>query len=89
VTTGQLVHILEGHTDWVKAVALTPDGRLAVSASDDGTLIMWDLATGQVQLKLKTNAPLWCVAIAPNGQTIVVGDKVGAVHFIEWVRWNH
>ena len=37
LSTGRLVHTLEGHTDTVWAVELTRDGRLAVSASrDDG-----------------------------------------------------
>ena len=32
------IRTLEGHTDWVRAVAVTPDGRRAVSGSDDRTL---------------------------------------------------
>ena len=38
---GPLIRILEGHTDEVRAVAVTPDGRLAVSGSDDRTLRRW------------------------------------------------
>jgi len=37
-----------GHSDAVKAVALSPDGRFAVSGSADGTLKFWDTATGRV-----------------------------------------
>jgi WD40 repeat protein len=40
------LHTLAGHTDWVSAVAVTPDGRRAVSASKDPTLKVWDLETG-------------------------------------------
>ena len=44
---GPLIRILEGHTGWVYAVAVTPDGRRAVSASRDQTLRLWDLESGQ------------------------------------------
>ena len=39
--------ILRGHTAAVVAVAFTPDGRRIVSASLDGALRLWDLATRQ------------------------------------------
>ena len=31
------------HSDWVKAVAFSPDGTKIVSGSDDGTLKVWDI----------------------------------------------
>ncbi len=42
-----LLRTLASHSREVNAVALTTDGRLAVSASEDGTLKVWDLDTGQ------------------------------------------
>ncbi|MBT8357172.1 MAG: hypothetical protein KJO61_05315, partial [Deltaproteobacteria bacterium] len=37
-----------GHSGVVQAVALSPDGRFAVSGSADGTLKFWDISTGRV-----------------------------------------
>ncbi len=42
---GDCLRTLEGHTNRVTDVALTPDGHTAVSASDDDTLRVWDVAT--------------------------------------------
>lgn len=42
-----LLRSLEGHTAYVRACAVTPDGRHVVSASDDNTLKVWDLASGR------------------------------------------
>ena len=44
---GALLRMLEGHSDDVKGVAVTADGKRAVSASRDGTLKVWDLDTGR------------------------------------------
>ncbi len=37
---------IEGHEDAVMAVAMTPDGHCALSASDDRSLRLWDLEDG-------------------------------------------
>ena len=42
-----LLRTLEGHSESVRGVAVTPDGRRAVSASEDQTLKVWDLESGR------------------------------------------
>ncbi|MGD2217618.1 MAG: hypothetical protein PVJ64_12760, partial [Gemmatimonadales bacterium] len=44
---GPLLRTLEGRTAEVGAVAVTPDGRRAISGSADGTLALWDLERGE------------------------------------------
>jgi WD40 repeat protein len=36
-----------GHMALIKDIVFTPDGRQLVSASDDKTIRVWDLATGK------------------------------------------
>ncbi|WP_437682888.1 TIR domain-containing protein [Sorangium sp. So ce131] len=63
---------LYGHSGWVNACALSPDGQRIVSASDDTTLKVWDLATGNLLSTLEGHsAGVNACALSPDGQRIV------------------
>lgn len=44
---GVCIKILEGHTDTVNSVAFNHDSSLIVSASQDQTICIWDVLTGE------------------------------------------
>src|SRR5262249_10586298 len=44
--------LLEGHTDSIMAVAVSPDSKSLASASTDGTVRVWDVATAKERLRL-------------------------------------
>ena len=81
---GKTLQTLEGHTASVNAVAVL-DGRRAVSASDDGTLRVWDLESGVPLVVMTLDAPVWAVAGSPDDRIVVAGDRSGRVHFFDWV----
>ena len=63
---------LKGHSGPVHAVAVTPDGRRAISASDDKTLRVWDLESGQSLRTLKGHTDwLTAVAVTPDGRRAI------------------
>ena len=72
---GNLLRTLTGHNDWVNAVAITPDGKKAVSGSGDDTLKVWDLDTGK-EISTLTGHNSWvnAVAITPDGKKAVSGS---------------
>jgi WD40 repeat protein len=75
---GELIQSLEGHDQRLTAVAVTPDGTRAVSASGDRTLKVWDLATGAPLHSLVGHSG-WveAVAVTPDGTRAVSasGDR--------------
>jgi WD40 repeat protein len=72
LSSGRKLRTLKGHHDWVRFVAVTPDGQHAVSASDDRTLKVWDLDTGHELRTLKGHShSITGVAVAPSGKHVV------------------
>jgi WD40 repeat protein len=73
----QAVTILTGHTSWISSVALSPDDSKVLSASDDGTMILWNTATGrQIARFLSFPDGEW-VVYTPDGyyNSSAGGDK--------------
>ena len=61
------------HNQEVWAVAISPDGRTAVSASVDNVVKVWDLEKKQEIRMLQHPTRVWSIAFAPSGKTIATG----------------
>ncbi|MGE3808782.1 MAG: WD40 repeat domain-containing serine/threonine protein kinase [Gemmataceae bacterium] len=63
------------HQGWVRSVAVSPDGKRAVSGSDDRVPILWDLTTRKpIQVFQGHTASVMSVAFAPTGRCILSGS---------------
>ena len=78
------VRAFEGHQWVVTAVAVTPDGRFAVSGSWDKTLRLWELATGGCLRTFRGHTSyVETVAVTPDGRFAVSGSKDKALRLWE------
>lgn len=68
----QVIRVLNGHSEPVKSVCITPDGKKALSGSNDKTCILWDLMTGEILFILKGHTKgITSVSITPDGKKAV------------------
>jgi hypothetical protein len=75
---GQVTTRLEGHTQTVYALAATADGGRLASTGSDGTVRVWDPATGQQLACWYMRGTLLALAFTPVGQ-LLVGSRRGAI----------
>jgi WD40 repeat protein len=68
------------HSDQVDSIAISPDGQMIASASDDKTIKVWRLQDGELLRTLAGHeGSVASVAISPNGQNIVSASWDGTI----------
>jgi WD40 repeat protein len=76
--------VLQGHTRDVLTLAFSPDGQRLATAGADGSVRLWDVATGAVVDSRAGNVqqpvPINTLAFSPDGQSIVIGREFGDLY---------
>jgi WD40 repeat protein len=71
---------LEGHREEVHALAYAADGKTLASAGADGTVRLWQAATGRTLLIFEgLPALVHGLAFSPDGRTLAVALHDGSV----------
>jgi WD40 repeat protein len=74
------VRRFEAHTKGVAGVAISPDGRYALSGGSDGTCVLWEVATGrEVRRFSGHNGPVDGIAFSPDGRQALTARYGGTV----------
>lgn len=69
------VRLLSGHTDFIRSVAFSPDGRLLASGANDKTLRVWEPATGEACVYTDHTDYVTAVAFSPLGDRVASGSS--------------
>jgi len=74
LATEKQVRTLRGHRQWISAIAISPDGKTLASGGLDGTIQLWDLATGTLQASLPARH-VTVLAFSPDGRLLASGSR--------------
>ncbi|MEG4204043.1 WD40 repeat domain-containing protein, partial [Microcoleus sp. Pol7_A1] len=78
------LNILNGHSGFVRSLAITPDGQKLISGSWYHPIKIWDLQTGYLLNTLEPHtSDVECFAITPNGQTLVSADWDNTIKILD------
>jgi WD40 repeat protein len=68
----------DGHNRVGRAIAFSPDGRLAAAPAGQDGLLIWSTATGRAARTLPSEDSVYVVAFAPKGNLLAVAAFDGA-----------
>ncbi len=73
--SGRELRRFEGHADLIWSVALSPNGRRALSGSEDNTVRLWEVGSGREIFRLRGHTGwAWSVAFSPDGRRALSGS---------------
>jgi len=78
--TGQApdIALTQGHSDPIKAIAISPDGRTFVSLGQDNRMHLWDAGSGRALRSIGEGEYFSTVSYAPNSKTLLtIGHSDG------------
>lgn len=74
--SGELGTVLEGHTDMVNALCISPDDRMLASGSNDKTIKLWDLDSLELASTLiKRKDPIHSLSFSPDSKLLAAGGE--------------
>jgi WD40 repeat protein len=74
--TGEIITFEQEHSDRINALAVSSDGKFALSAGDDNVVIYWDIEAGAALKFLEEHtAHVLSVAFSPDGTQALSGGQ--------------
>jgi WD40 repeat protein len=84
---GNILKTLHGHTNWVWRV-IKLDGTSIASCSEDNTIKIWDIESGELLHTFQENNPVISLAFHYNTRQLICGNLTGEIS-IRTLTDNH
>ena len=80
IADSALIRTLDAHDDWVTGCSFSPDGSILATSSNDRTVRLWRLASGELVRTIVGHVgPVSDCSFAPDGSLIASGSLDGTV----------
>lgn len=77
---GEIAWSVKAHDGWVRAVAVSPDGRFVATCGNDRLVQLWDAGDGKHVRSFKGHdSHVYNVAFHPSGSALASSDLMGTV----------
>jgi RNA polymerase sigma factor (sigma-70 family) len=88
LATGRPVRRFESAPDGLLTGAFSPDGRTLATGQADGTILLWETASGKRrgQLQAAKENPVRALRFTPDGRTLISAGHDGTIRFWDWDR---
>jgi len=75
IMKGTCVRMFTGHTGNITAVDCAPNGKLLATADDQGSIILWDLASGKLVKRMRGHGKggIWSLSWSVESTVVVSG----------------
>ncbi|MGB3534856.1 MAG: serine/threonine-protein kinase [Microcoleaceae cyanobacterium] len=84
LATGKLIHTIKAHSSWVRSLAISPNGEILASSSNDKTIRLWDLEQGVRKRTIEGHTDsVNTIVFSPDGQTLASGSRDRTI-----ILWN-
>lgn len=84
IQKSRCIHIIEAHSALINSLDIGPQGLLLVSGSDDKTIKLWNVKTGQLLHRFTGHqGEVGTVAISPDGRRLISGSSDRTI-----MAWN-
>src|SRR5262245_60772714 len=81
--------VVDKHTDWIRTLAFSADGKFLISAGDDKAIIVWNVETGAFVRRLEGSTE-WVMALAtsPDGRLVAASGFDRTIRIWELATGN-
>ena len=81
---GQFIRKLKGNHGFIMRVVFSPNGSLLASGDDAGSILIWNVESGEKVHTFNTNSTVGSLAFSPDGALLASGNSEGNTDIKLW-----